>query len=75
MPSSGYVVLHSRVLVNTLKKNKTAEAKRRFLEYSMNSQLDITQPVPAHMEKANEELRMCRATVQSQLLPLSTEGV
>lgn len=40
MPSSGYVALHSKVLANTLKKNKTAEAKRRFLEYSMNSQLD-----------------------------------
>lgn len=40
MPSSGYTVLNSKVLVNTLKKNKIAEAKRHFPEYSMNSQLD-----------------------------------
>lgn len=40
MPSLEYTVLKSKVLVNTLKKNKIAEAKSHFLEYSMNSQLD-----------------------------------
>lgn len=40
MPSSRYIVLNSKVLVNTLKKNKITEAKPHFLEYSMNSQLD-----------------------------------
>jgi len=40
LPSSGYIVLNSKVLVNTLKKNKIAEAKRHFPEHSMNSQLD-----------------------------------